>query len=65
MIETGIQGMLTIEVAPQQQELNINQQTQRWTVQMYADRLDKHRDGQYRCMQIGWSCLLQLALQAS
>ena len=40
MIETGIQGMLAIEAAPQQQEqLSINQQAQRWTVQMYASRL--------------------------
>ena len=40
MIETGIQGMLAIEAAPQQQEqLSINQQAQRWTVQMYAGRL--------------------------
>ena len=40
MIETGLQGMLAIEAAPQQQEqLSINQQAQRWTVQMYASRL--------------------------
>ncbi len=40
MIETGIQGMLAVEAAPQQQEqLSINQQAQRWTVQMYASRL--------------------------
>ena len=40
MIETGIQDMLAIEAAPQQQEqLSINQQAQRWTVQMYASRL--------------------------
>ena len=40
MIEIGIQGMLAIEAAPQQQEqLSINQQAQRWTVQMYASRL--------------------------
>ena len=40
MIETGVQGVLAIEAAPQQQEqLSINQQAQRWTVQMYASRL--------------------------
>ena len=40
MIESGMQGMLAIEAAPQQQqELSINQQAQRWTVQMYASKL--------------------------
>ena len=39
MIESGIQGMLAIEAAPQQQQPSINQQAQRWTVQMYATRL--------------------------
>ena len=44
MIESGMQGMLAIEAAPQQQqqqqqELSINQQAQRWTVQMYANKL--------------------------
>ncbi|KAL0026887.1 hypothetical protein WJX77_009160 [Trebouxia sp. C0004] len=41
MIETGIQGMLAIEAAPQQQQeqLSINQQAQRWTVQMYANKM--------------------------
>ena len=40
MIETGIQGMLAIEAAPQgQEQLSINQQAQRWTVQMYANKL--------------------------
>ena len=44
MIETGMQGMLAIEAAPQQQQLqqqdlSINQQAQRWTVQMYANKL--------------------------
>ena len=40
MIESSMRGMLAIEAAPQQQEqLSINQQAQRWTVQMYASRL--------------------------
>ena len=40
MIETGVQGVLAIEAAPQQQEqLSINQQAQRWTVQMYANKM--------------------------
>ena len=44
MTENGMQGMLAIEAAPQQQDqqqqhLSINQQAQRWTVQMYASRL--------------------------
>ena len=44
MIESGMQGMLATEAAPQQQqqqqhELSINQQAQRWTVQMYANKL--------------------------
>ncbi|KAL3143130.1 hypothetical protein ABBQ38_003399 [Trebouxia sp. C0009 RCD-2024] len=39
MIETGIQGMLAIEAPQQQEQLSINQQAQRWTVQMYASRL--------------------------
>ena len=42
MIESGMQGMLAIEPAPQQQqqqELSINQQAQRWTVKMYANKL--------------------------
>ena len=43
MIESGMQGMLAIEAAPQQQQqlqqLSINQQAQRWTVQMYANKL--------------------------
>ncbi|KAL3131748.1 hypothetical protein ABBQ38_007466 [Trebouxia sp. C0009 RCD-2024] len=42
MIESGMQGMLAIEAGPQQQhqkELSINQQAQRWTVQMYANKL--------------------------
>ncbi|DBA67168.1 TPA: hypothetical protein ACH3X2_001486 [Trebouxia sp. C0005] len=44
MIESNMQGMLAIEAAPQQQqqqqqELSINQQAQRWTVQMYANKL--------------------------
>ncbi|DBA67170.1 TPA: hypothetical protein ACH3X2_001488 [Trebouxia sp. C0005] len=40
MIENGMQSMLAIEAAPQQQqELRINQQAQRWTVQMYANKL--------------------------
>ena len=40
MIESGMQGMLAIEGAPQQQEaLSINQQAQRWTVQMYANKM--------------------------
>ena len=38
MIENGMQSMLAIEAAPQQ-ELSINQQAQRWTVQMYANKL--------------------------
>ena len=38
MIEAGMQSMLAIEAAPQQ-ELSINQQAQRWTVQMYANKL--------------------------
>ena len=38
MIESGMQGMVAIEAAPQQQ-LSINQQAQRWTVQMYANKL--------------------------
>ena len=38
MIENGMQSMLVIEAAPQQ-ELSINQQAQRWTVQMYANKL--------------------------
>ena len=38
MIEGGMQSMLAIEAAPQQ-ELGINQQAQRWTVQMYANKL--------------------------
>ncbi len=39
MIEIGIQGMLAIEAPQQQEQLSINQQAQRWTVQMYASRL--------------------------
>jgi hypothetical protein len=39
MIESGMQGLLAIEAVPQQQELSINQQAQRWTVQMYANKL--------------------------
>ena len=40
MIESGVQGMLAIEGAPQQPEaLSINQQAQRWTVQMYANKM--------------------------
>ena len=39
MIESGVQGMLAIEAAPQQQQPSINQQAQRWTVQMYATKL--------------------------
>ncbi|DBA77361.1 TPA: hypothetical protein ACH3X2_000878 [Trebouxia sp. C0005] len=41
MIESGTQGMLAIEAVPQQQqqELSIKQQAQRWTVQMYANKL--------------------------
>ncbi|KAL0044830.1 hypothetical protein WJX82_010758 [Trebouxia sp. C0006] len=40
MIESGMQGMLAIEGAPQQPEaLSINQQAQRWTVQMYANKM--------------------------
>ena len=51
MIESGMQGMLAIEAAPQQQqELSINQQAQRWTVKMYAS---------------SWACLLQPAPQPS
>ena len=38
MIEGGMQSMLAIKAAPQQ-ELSINQQAQRWTVQMYANKL--------------------------
>ena len=41
MIEGGMQGMLAIEDAPQQQQqqASINQQAQRWTLQMYATKL--------------------------
>ena len=40
MIESGVQGMLAIEAAPQlQQQPSINQQAQRWTIQMYATKL--------------------------
>ena len=40
MIESGVQGMLAIEAAPQQQQQpSINQQAQRWTIQMYATKL--------------------------
>lgn len=44
VIENGMQGMLAIEAAPQQdpleqQELNINSEAHRWTVQMYANKL--------------------------
>ena len=39
MIENGMQSMLAIEAQKQQQELSINQQAQRWTVQMYANKL--------------------------
>lgn len=39
MIENGMQSMLAIEAPDQQQELSINQQAQRWTVQMYANKL--------------------------
>ena len=40
MKESSMRGMLAIEGAPQQQEaLSINQQAQRWTVQMYANKL--------------------------
>ena len=39
MIESGMQSMLAIEAAPQQQQPSINQQAQRWTVQMYAAKL--------------------------
>lgn len=41
MTESSMQGMLAIEAEPQQeqQELSINQQAQRWTVQLYANKL--------------------------
>ena len=40
MIESGIQGMLAIEAAPQQQEhLSINQQAQRCTIQMHENKM--------------------------
>ncbi|KAL3148634.1 hypothetical protein ABBQ38_014057 [Trebouxia sp. C0009 RCD-2024] len=40
MIETGVQGMLALEAAPQQQEqLSIKRHAQRWTVHMYASKL--------------------------
>ena len=39
MIENGVQSMLALEAPDQQQELSINQQAQRWTVQMYANKL--------------------------
>lgn len=40
MIENGMQGMLPIEATPQhEQQPSINQQAQRWTVQMYATKL--------------------------
>ena len=39
MIENGMQSMLALEAPDQQQELSINQQAQRWTVQMYANKL--------------------------
>jgi len=38
MIEGGMQSMLAIEATPHR-ELSINQQAQRWTVQMYANKL--------------------------
>ena len=50
MIENGMQSMLALEASDQQQELSINQQAQRWTVQMYPTN---------------WGCLLQPALQTS